>query len=206
MSCVSFSIVIQPPPRAPIDRFAGIMAGLCAAVAARGGGRDRLAGPLVILIWSRLRRIAVQVAALAARIAAGRQRRYPSRRPPRRPAMPRRRAPPLLPRGPAWLLPLVPFEAAGHASQLRHLLGEPDMAALLDATPQMRRLLRPLCHMLGVRLPPPPPAAPDPPPAPDTQPAPAAAAPLGTPPHSRTSPPQLPLLPHSACGPPDDAA
>ncbi|MDA8250055.1 MAG: hypothetical protein M0Z28_12880, partial [Rhodospirillales bacterium] len=39
---------------------------------------------------------------------------------------------------------------------LRYLLAEPEMAALVAAAPQMRRLLRPLCRMLGVRLPPPP--------------------------------------------------
>ncbi len=200
---VSIPVVTAPPSPAPAERLAGIILDLCAAVAARGGGRDRLAGPLVVLIWTRLRRIAAQVAALAGRIAAGRHRHYPARRPPRRPAAPRRRTPPVLPHGFAWLLPLVPFEAAGRASQLRHLLAEPDMAALLDATPQMRRLLRPLCHMLGVRLPPPPAAASDPPPAQDT---PAVAAPFGTPPHARTSPPQPPPLPHSACGPPRDAA
>jgi hypothetical protein len=35
-------------PATPTDRFAGIIDGLCRAVAARGGGRDRLDGPLVI--------------------------------------------------------------------------------------------------------------------------------------------------------------
>ena len=80
---VSHSVVFPPPPLGPADRFARILDGLCAAVAARGGGRDRLAGPLVILIWSRLRRLAAQIIALAARIEAGRHRRYPARRPPR---------------------------------------------------------------------------------------------------------------------------
>jgi hypothetical protein len=49
---------------------------------------------------------------------------------------------------------------------LRQLFADPDFAALLEAAPQMRRLLRPLGHMLGVRLPPPPASVrPDPPPA-----------------------------------------
>ena len=142
------------PPLTPPERFAAILDGLCQAVARRGGGRDRLAGPLVILIWTRLRRIAAQVVALLARIETGRHRRHPARRPPRypegHPAAPRRHSPPVLPHGFAWLLPLVPCEAAGYASQLRYLLAEPEMAVLLDAAPQMRRLLRPLCRMLGV--------------------------------------------------------
>ena len=141
----------HPPPPTAADRFARIIDTLCQAVARRGGGRDRLAGPLVILIWRHLRRLAAQVVALAARIEAGRHRRYPARRPPR--AAPRRHTPPSLPHAPAWLLPLVP-EAAASGSQLQYLLAEPEMAALLDAAPQMRRLLRPLCRMLGVRLPP----------------------------------------------------
>jgi hypothetical protein len=56
-------------------------------------------------------------------------------------------------------------EAAAAGSQLRHLLADPEMAALIEAAPQMGRLLRPLCRSLGVRLPPgllPPPRAPKP--------------------------------------------
>jgi hypothetical protein len=59
----------------------------------------------------------------------------------------------LLPRKAGWLIPLVP-EAAAAGSQLRHLLADPEMAALVEAAPQMGRLLRPLCRSLGVRLPP----------------------------------------------------
>ena len=116
---VSVTVVTHATPPTPTNRLAGLIDALCQAVARRGGGRDRLAGPLVILIWSRLRRLAAQVAALAARIEAGRHRRYPARRPPR--AAPRRHTPPSLPHGPAWLLPLVP-EAASSGSQLQYLL------------------------------------------------------------------------------------
>jgi len=56
----------------------------------------------------------------------------------------------MLPRRFGWLLPLVPCEAANRASQLRHLLGEPEMQALLGASPQARRVLAPLCRMLGI--------------------------------------------------------
>jgi len=180
------------------------MEGLCQAVAARGGGWDRLAGPLVVLIWTRLRRIAAQVAALAARIAAGRQRRYPVRRPVR-PA-PRRPAERKLPHGPAWLLRLVP-QASGYGSQLQHLLAEPEMAALIEAAPQMRRLLRPLCRMLGVR---PPPAPRPPPPAPAAVRPPAVrppAAPVHPPESTPSAPPgpapvRAPPAGFDACGPP----
>ncbi len=151
-----------------------------------------------MLIWSRLRGLAAQVAALAARIEAGRHRRYPSRRPPR--AAPRRHLPRALPQSRAWLLPLVP-EAASGASQLRHLLAEADMAALLDAAPQMRRLLRPLCRMLGVRLPPGLAAPPAPPPARAAAPRRALpAAPLAAPMPSPPRPP--PVARPGGCGPP----
>jgi hypothetical protein len=50
----------------------------------------------------------------------------------------------------AWLCPLVPSWAAGHASQMRVVLAEPEMQALLSACPQAIRVLRPLCFMLGI--------------------------------------------------------
>jgi hypothetical protein len=173
-------------PAAPAERFARLIDGLCRAVAARGGGRGVLAGPLVILIWSRLRGILSRVSALAAGIAAGRHRRILSRRPPRPaprlPASPRR-----LPQSHAWLVRLVP-EAAHSAAQLQHLLADPAFAALLDAAPQMRRLLRPLGRMLGVSLPP----------------CPATLAPPARAPVMRTPPPAFPAAPSapSAAAPP----
>ena len=178
-------------PAAPAERFVRVIDGLCRAVAARGGGRDRLAGPLVILIWSRLRGLAARFAALAGRIAARRQRRILSRRPPR-PA-PRRPSPRLLPHGHAWLLQLVP-QASAFGSQLQHLLTDPEFAALVDAAPQMRRLLRPLCRMLGVAPPAPRPADPAPPAAI------AGATPPPTCPAASPSPPHGPPLSHALPG------
>jgi hypothetical protein len=51
------------------------------------------------------------------------------------------------------MLRLVP-EAAAYGSQLQFLLHDPDMAALIEAAPQMKRLLFPLCRSLGVEMPP----------------------------------------------------
>ena len=136
-------------PITPAERFASIIDGLCRAVA-EAGGRRLVAGPLVILIWSRLRRLAVAVVALTARIEAGRHRRFPARRRPRPAA--RRPARRDLPHGPLWLVRLVP-QASAYGSQLQHLLADPEFAALAETVPQMRRLLRPLSRMLGVRLP-----------------------------------------------------
>ncbi len=134
---------------APAQTFARLIAGLCRAVAV-AAAKNPLAAPLLLLLWPRLHRLSRRIAALAARIEAGTAGRRP---PSPRPAAPRPRPPyARLPRRFAWLPRLVP-EAAASGSQLQHLLAEPQTAALL-AAPQMGRLLRPLCRMLGVRPPP----------------------------------------------------
>ncbi len=202
------------PPAANL-RFAGIIAMLCRMVAARIAG-GRLAGPLIILICRRLRRLARRFSALAARHAAGRlrpARRRPVR--PRRPGTPRPQrpaAPSPLPRGRAWLIRLVPEAAAG-ASQLQYLLAEPEMAAFLAAAPQAGRILRPLCHMLGLRPPAvltlprrparrrlQPRSAAEPCRAAGARPSSAAVSPAAAPAH-RDAAPRPPDVPH-ACGPP----
>ena len=141
---------MSAPSPAPAERLTLIIDLLCRATAARIAG-GMLAGPVILLIWSYLRRLGARFVRLAARIEAGRDR-------PRRHAAAHRPAPPPrrphpLPRGRGWLLRLVPQAAAG-ASQLQHLLTEPEMAALIAASPHTGRLLRPLCRMLGVRPPP----------------------------------------------------
>ncbi len=132
---------------------------------ASAGVSRPLSGPLLVLLWTRLQHVSQRLAALAARAAAGRaltRRRVapltPARRVPPAPWAPPLAPSPRLPHKFAWLVRLVP-EAACYGSQLRHLLTAPEMAALLAASPQARRLLRPLCRMLAVA---PPPDRPDP--------------------------------------------
>ena len=61
---------MSPLPRTPPERFASIIDLLCRTVAASiAGGRP--GGPLIILIWRRLKRMGVRFAALAARHEAG---------------------------------------------------------------------------------------------------------------------------------------
>ncbi len=64
-----------------------------------------------------------------------------------------------------WLCGAVPslprrFGAAQFGSQVQYLLGDPEMMALIAASPRMRRTLRPLLWMLGIKAslirPPPP--------------------------------------------------
>lgn len=127
---------------------------------------------LIMLVWNRIRRIERQVLLLISAINAGqvwtgqvwagpvRTRRDEAERvEAARVAAAARAAQPSVPRGPevprlprrfAWLLPMVPYEAAGFASQLRHTLSDPEMVALLAASPRLGAVLRPLCRMLGL--------------------------------------------------------
>jgi len=65
---------------------------------------------------------------------------------------PRAPRPPRLPSNFGWL-PGVSCGVAAGASQLRHLLTDPELLALLHTSPALVRMLRPLCWMLGVDLP-----------------------------------------------------
>ena len=69
------------------------------------------------------------------------------------PATPPAAAPKLrLPGHRAWLCCLCPGGAAAR-SRMQHLLEDPEMRALLAASPRLMALVRPLFHILGVVLP-----------------------------------------------------
>ena len=86
-----------------------------------------------------------------------------------RPAAARRPAPPLsqavrVPSRRAWLMG-ISLNLNGANARLQHLMYDPEMAALLAASPRLVALIRPLCRMLAVEfphgvLPPRPPRAP----------------------------------------------
>ncbi len=124
------------------DRLVLSLDGLCRAVAARAAGRA-MAEWMIIMVWQRVRRVRIQMERLLLRFQQG---RLPVRRSPRsggrRTSRPRSAQ--VLPRGFAWLLPMVPSEAACFAGQIRTVLADPEMVALLEAAPQARRLLAPL--------------------------------------------------------------
>ncbi len=129
-----------------------IVAGLQKAAAARAG-RDHAVAPLVTLLWTRLARLTARFDALVARLTAG----HPAApgRPRTRSAStaPARTAPAAalrLPRSQAWLIRLLPGEAASYGCQLQALLADPQMAALLAAAPEAGRILRPLCRLLAI--------------------------------------------------------
>ena len=80
-----------------------------------------------------------------------------------------------LPRGRKWLLRRMPNSGIGNfGGQLAHLLANnAELAALLEASPQARRMLGPLCRAFGINMdnplgipPAQPPASPSPTPAP----------------------------------------
>jgi hypothetical protein len=137
------------------DRLVTSLEGLYRAVAARSF-RGEMATAMILLVCGRIRRVEGRIQALLVRFRAGLLPVAPVTRVARagvtRAGEPREtaEAPLRLPRSFGWLLPLVHWEAANFASQFRHTLAEPEMMALLAASPQARRLLAPLCRMLAI--------------------------------------------------------
>ncbi len=169
---------------APAERLAYIIENLCQVIGRRSDWRLGLAclpGQLLFQIWKRLRGIAFRFTARIARNAAN-PVPIPARlrkQHPARPGQARPRKPDPLPRHFAWLLRLIQETAHGR-SQFSDLLADPEVATLLAQDPQLRSILRPLCHILGIRrdqvpslYPPTPPKQALPPPSqpPDAQPA-----------------------------------
>jgi len=58
-----------------------------------------------------------------------------------------------MPRRFGWLVVAGGYQAAGFGCQLQAVLITPEMSALLAASPQARRILRPLCRALAVEVP-----------------------------------------------------
>lgn len=148
------ALTSSPTPNPLAQNFAAIVGGLKQALAA-WSARNPAWAPLIVLLWNRLSGITRRFAAIAAHPAA--RLRPPGRRR-ARPAPPYRR----LPQAKGWLIRLA-RDSAPFASQLRHLLAQPEMAELLAAAPRALRALRPLCRMLAIPPPTiPPPASPPP--------------------------------------------
>ncbi len=140
---------------APAERLAYIIESLCQVIGRRSDWRLGLAclpGPLLFQIWKRLRGIAFRFRERIARNAANPIPAPPRLRKPRpaRPGAARPRKPDPLPRHYAWLLRLIQETAHGRA-QFCDFLADPEMATLLAQDPQLRSILRPLCHILGIR-------------------------------------------------------
>ncbi len=144
---------ILPPPRNLTERFDWVIQRLCDAVAIQSAKWAYIT-PLMVLVWGRLRRMSRRFAALVARMEAGRLK--PPRPPAPNPDPGRTRPPrppppwPPVPSSPGWLLHYVQLEAAATANLIRHMLEhDPEMRALLEAAPQLGRILRPLLRMVS---------------------------------------------------------
>ena len=163
------------PPFLPTcfaQSFALILRSVCEAIAARGpkAGADF---PFIIPARTRVSRFSARFLALVAAFRAGRlaaprpstetdesparesRTRPVSEEAPAAPSgLPVPPKPVRLPRGFGWMLRFGP-EMACYRSQLEHwLINEPEVGPLLAAAPQAGRILRPLCHMLGITPPP----------------------------------------------------
>ena len=137
-------------------RFGVILRALIDVIARRFLRQPHLA-PLIVPLCGRLMRSQGRLQRLLARVAAGELPRPRAPRPSRagQPGGP----PPasVWPRGKGWLVCTLGWEAAGHASQLRALLAEPEVKALLAQLPQAGRIIRPILHLLTPPEPRPPP-------------------------------------------------
>jgi hypothetical protein len=132
--------------------FSFILTGLQAAIAVVSA-RERHLTVLLVAVWGRIGRMRVRLERLIALWRAG---MLPQPRASRAcvardgvrtlPVLP---VLPVLPAAPAWLVAAVQ-EAAGFGAQLEQMLSQDECVEFLVAVPQARRILRPLCRMLGV--------------------------------------------------------
>jgi len=141
-------------PAHPANDLARRLDILLSALALLVAARFRVLGVLSNPLWTRVTRANARLTRLLGQLAAGCLPR-------RRQRLPRPQSrdvtapmPPRLPRGRAWIVRMLGYEAVGHAAQLESLLRNPATVALLAAAPTAARTLRPLCRMLGVELPP----------------------------------------------------
>ena len=146
-------------PTGLMPRFALFIACVMRTVDEAIGRRPGAERPLAMLLWDYLADARHRLTALHARFAAGKLPAAPRRRAIPRPVVggataerPRpERRPPAIPRGPV----LLTVFRAGYDEMLQALLDDPEMRALLAASPQAGRILRPLWRKLsGYPLPP----------------------------------------------------
>ena len=124
--------------------FTPLLTRLQAAIAVVAA-RERALTVLLVAVWGRIGRIGARLERLIALWRAGKLPK--PRGAVAGAACGTSRA--ALPTTPAWLLVAV-REAAPFGARLEAMLSEAECAAFLAAVPQARRLLRPLCRMLGV--------------------------------------------------------
>jgi hypothetical protein len=137
--------IIEAP--SPALNLSAVIHALRALVGA-WGGRGLFGAAVGWLLHRRLGEIVRRMEGLAARFQAGRLR-VGGVRGSVTPVV-RVRGERIWPRAFGWLVIAARHEAAVFGIQLRMILAQPEMVALLAATPQAARVLRPLCRMLAV--------------------------------------------------------
>lgn len=150
----------QGHPTTVPERFAWILSELVKAVRAQGGS-SRVLAVVWPALWNRVMAVSRAVVEVIAAIENGTVRPWRARRRrvcgsrevsqevrDRMAALGRLWGP--LPTGFRWLLPLLHWTANALASQLTHLLQEPEVKRLLAASPRLGIALRPVCRMLGI--------------------------------------------------------
>jgi hypothetical protein len=108
---------------------------------------------LVLLLFRRLGGICGQMERLSQRFQAGRLWRVAARAAVAErvsDGVPRAVAARVWPWRFGWLVRAAAYRAAVYGIQLRVILEQPEMVALLRASPQAVRILRPVCRMLAV--------------------------------------------------------
>jgi hypothetical protein len=142
------------------DRFAWLFDGLCKVIGA-DAHKLRMEAALAWAIWTRVRVLGERLVALMARADAGRLRVRRAATPPASPLQGEVEngrhmvgcAPgPRLPREFGWVRRVLP-QIAQFAGVLSYLLDDPAVVALVQKAPEAGRILRPLCHLLGVTAP-----------------------------------------------------
>jgi len=111
--------------------------------------RGMLSLVLAPLLYRRLGEITAKIERLTARFLAGRLRRHVvvARVSGRKGVKTGAR---IWPGRFGWLVRAACYQAAGYGCQVRHTLEQPEMVALLQASPQAARILRPVCRMLAI--------------------------------------------------------
>jgi hypothetical protein len=125
-----------------------ILRGLMAALGAWG-----LEAEIAVLLHRRIARVAGRIERMLVRFRAARLWRVVGRKVRAGSGAIRPRRIDTLPRRFGWLVRAGGHLAAGFGSQLQTVLAEPEMAALLAASPEAVRVLRPLCRALALELP-----------------------------------------------------
>jgi hypothetical protein len=114
--------------------------------------RGWVSAALVVLLYGRLGVVMGRMERMVARFRAGRLWRCAVRDGRAVGRAGRVSVERIWPRPFGWLVRAAGWEAAGFGAQLRAVLAEPEMVALLAAAPQAARVLRPLCRMLAVEV------------------------------------------------------